>query len=242
MKKLIYFTLGNNEKYIELAKLCISSLYKNKYDGDFLFITNLKDEILNKINFITPPHFMELMESDLLESSANKLKIHLFDKINDYEKIIFSDLDILWMSSPDKMFDMIQNEKIYVSNEKSLMSEEWWGGNILNSLEKNKIIKDNILGINAGIFGFKSDMVHHFKNIEDFLNENKNLVNVCLEQPFLNVYLYNNNIYNTELSSHITHNGYNLENFNGIAIHFAGGPGNFDLKYEKMINFYNKNL
>lgn len=242
MKKLIYFTLGNNKSYIELAKLCISSLYKNKYDGDFLFITNLKDDVLNSIEFITEPYFMELGESNLLESSSNKLKIHLFDKINDYEKIIFSDLDILWLSSPDKMFNIIQEEKFYVSNEKSLMSDEWWGGNILNSIEKNKIINDNVLGINAGIFGFKSTMVHHLKNVEDFLLENKNLINACLEQPFLNVYLYKNNLYDTELSNHISHNGYNLENFDGIALHFAGGPGNFGVKYEKMINFYNNNL
>jgi hypothetical protein len=36
--------------------------------------------------------------------------------------------------------------------------------------------------------------------------------------------------------------GYNLKNYDGIALHFAGGPGNFDTKYEKMINFYKKNF
>ena len=47
MKKLIYFTLGYNQNYIKIAELCVNSLYKNNYDGDILFITNLKESILN---------------------------------------------------------------------------------------------------------------------------------------------------------------------------------------------------
>ena len=34
MNKLIYFTFGNNQKYLEIAQLCINSLIVNNYDGD----------------------------------------------------------------------------------------------------------------------------------------------------------------------------------------------------------------
>jgi hypothetical protein len=241
-KKLIYFTLGNNVNYIKLAKLCIDSLYHNGYSGDFLFITDLETELLNEINFKKKPYFLVLEKSELLESSSNKLKIYLFEKSFEYHKIIFSDLDILWTSSPDKMFNLIEDEKFYVSNENSLMSEKWWGGDILNDNEKQDIHKNNVLGVNAGIFGFKPKMIDHLKNIDLFLSNNQNLVNLCLEQPFFNVYIYRNKIYDTQLTNFISHVGYYLTEYDGIALHFAGGPGNFVMKYEKMINFYNKNF
>ena len=59
MNKLIYFTLGHNINYIKLAKLCVESLYKNEYDGEFLFITDLKDELLKSIDFKKEPFFLE---------------------------------------------------------------------------------------------------------------------------------------------------------------------------------------
>jgi hypothetical protein len=241
-KNLIYFTLGNNVEYIKLAKLCVSSLYRTGYDGDFLFITDLENELIEQIDFKKKPHFLVLDKSELLGSSSNKLKIYLFEKSSEYDKIIFSDLDILWTSSPNKMFSIIEDEKFYVSNENSLMSENWWGGDILNDDEKQEIKKNNVLGINAGIFGFKPKMIDHLKNIDIFLTNNQHLVNLCLEQPFFNVYLYRNKIYDNQLTNFISHIGYHLTEYDGIALHFAGGPGNFVMKYEKMINFYNKNF
>jgi hypothetical protein len=242
MKKLIYFTLGNNLNYIKLADLCVKSLYATGYDGDFLFITDLQEEILNTIPFKYPPIFLNIGKSDLLESSANKLKLYDFDKINDYSKIIFSDLDILWTKNPDVIFNEINDDEFYMSNENSLMSDEWWGGNILNNEEKNYIKFNKIYGVNAGIFAFNSNMINHLKNIDDLLSHNLHLSNTCLEQPFLNVYLFRNKLYNTKLNSYVTHNGYHLDKYDGVAIHFAGGPGNFQIKHDRMINFYSKNF
>ncbi len=242
MKRLIYFTLGHNLNYIKLAELCIKSLYKQGYDGDFLFITDIENEILNQINFVNKPYFLNINESNLMESSANKLKVYLFDKINNYDKIIFSDLDVLWTSNPGLIFDIINEDKFYMSNENSLMSEEWWGGRILTENEKFNVVENNIKGLNAGIFAFNKNMISHLEQVDIFLNNNIHLSNICLEQPFLNVYLYRNNLYNTELNDLVTHNGYNISKFDGVVTHFAGGPGNFNTKYDKMINFYNKNF
>jgi hypothetical protein len=48
---LIYFTLGNNPNYLILAKLCIDSLVKVGYTGDLLFITNMKNGVLETIKY-----------------------------------------------------------------------------------------------------------------------------------------------------------------------------------------------
>jgi hypothetical protein len=242
MTKLIYFTLGHNENYIKLAGLCVNSLYRNNYDGDFLFITNFKEKILNSIYFKKEPFFLNVDETNLLMSASNKLKIYQFQNINDYDKIIYSDLDILWLSNPDTIFNEIIEDKVYISTENVLMSEVYWGGNILNDNEKNIIHYNNIKGINTGIFGFNKKMVNSFKKIEDFLIENKHLVNVCLEQPFINVYLFRNDLYSDVLNKHVSHNGYNVESYDGVALHFAGGPGSFEHKYDKIINYNNKNF
>jgi len=242
MKNLIYFTLGNNTNYVKLADLCIKSLYMNDYNGDFLFITNMKNEVLNQINFKKEPFFLKLNQTNLLESSSNKLKIFKFDKIQDYDRIIFSDLDILWTKNPQMLFDMIEEDFFYVSSEPHLMSEKWWGGDILGQDEKRIIEETQTKGLNAGLFGFNTNMLTHIKNIDTFLNTNLNLVNPCLEQPFFNVYLFRNNLYKKNFDKLVSHLGYNTENFDGVVLHFAGGPGNFEVKYEKMINYFNKKI
>ena len=148
MRKLIYFTISNNLEYIRLLKLCIDSLNKFEYDGDILFITNFENEIKNQIDFKNDVYFLDISGKDILTSSSNKMKIFEFEKIQNYEKIIYCDLDTIWLDSPQIIFDQIQEDKIYTSTEyhqKSLMSHEYWGGTLLTEdeiehIERNKII------------------------------------------------------------------------------------------------------
>ena len=129
-----------------------------------------------------------------------------------------------------------------MSNEDALMSDEWWGSQLLFSEERVIIQQGKIKGVNAGIFAFSSKMVHHLEKIENYLKQNIHLINQCLEQPYLNVYLFRNKIYNTKLTNLVSHSGYHLNNFDGVVLHFAGGPGNFSPKYEKMLNFFENNI
>jgi hypothetical protein len=32
-----------------------------------------------------------------------------------------------------------------------------------------------------------------------------------------------------------------MDNYDGVLLHFAGGPGNFTTKYDKMLNYAEKN-
>lgn len=243
MKKLIYFTLGNNLDYLQLTKLHIESLNKQNYDGDILFITNLKKEILSSIKFIKEPLFLEVNNTNLLESSANKLKIHQYQDIKLYDKIIFCDLDTLWVKNPNLIFNEIIENQFYVTNETPLMSKDlWWGGAFFSQEEKNDIQLNDIKGINAGFFAFNSSMVDYFKDMENFFLENKDKSNHCLEQPFFNVFLYRNKIYNTKLNNLVAHDGCRISSYNGVLVHFAGGPGQANNKFLNMQNFYEKNI
>jgi hypothetical protein len=241
MSKLIYFTLGYNVNYLNLTKLCIESLYKNGYDGDFLFISEFENEILEKIKFQKKPYFIFSKNENLFQSSANKFKIYQFEKIKDFNKILFCDSDILFLKNPDILFDKIKEDKIYLCKETELMSHELWGGNLINNSERDDIFKKNTYGMNAGIFGFNNNMVDVFRDIEEYMLNNMDKSNCCLEQPYLNVFLYRKDLYNDSFSDEVTAKGSYINNFNGTAIHFTTNSGNYHTKIEKMINFIQQN-
>jgi lipopolysaccharide biosynthesis glycosyltransferase len=237
-KKLIYFTLSNKLDYLEIAKLCLDSLKNNNYDGDILFITDKKNEI-EKISPLKDVLFFEVPLGDLFKSSANKLKIYLYDRIKEYDKIIYCDLDILWLKNPNIIFDLIDKDKIYISQENELMSEQHWGGRILTNDEKKNINENRIFGLNAGFFAFNSKVVNFFKKIDEFMNQNIDKVEDCLEQPFLNTFVFRHNLYEIIPNNYISHKGYSISEFNGVVLHFAGGPGNSTIKLEKMKKYEN---
>lgn len=239
-KKLIYFTIGFNGKYIDLLDICIQSIYSNEYDGDFLFITNFKNKILEKINFKKEPYFLEMDESDLFKSSANKFNIYQFDKIKEFEKVIFCDSDVIFLKNPNILFDKILEDSVYLTIENDTMDHVLWGGNLLNYDEKKDIADLKVPGMNAGFFGFKSNIVNIFEEIKEYMYSNMDKANICLEQPFLNVCLYRKKMYNTGFSDEVTAKGYHLNEYNGTAIHFTTESGNFQKKFNKMSNFIKK--
>jgi hypothetical protein len=243
---LIYYTIGSNNDYVDLLELNIKSLEKFYFpDIELLIITDTETKkiIESKIftKFVINYKILSSVNS-LNESSYNKFKIYDFDEINKYEKIIYCDTDILWNKSPYEIFNKIDNDSFYVSNENSLMSEEWWGGNLLNDDEKLKIKTNNIMGFSAGFFAFKSNKSYVLKEIEEFMMSNIKLMNLCIEQPYFNTFLFRNNLYNTDLNKVVTHSGYNLSKSDMVVIHFAGGPGNYTIKKNKMLEFYNTNI
>jgi hypothetical protein len=240
MQKLIYYTVGNNPDYINLVKMSIDSLLDQGYNGDILFITEFDDLIKSKITFRKEPLFLKVESSDLILSSANKLKIYKYDKIQKYDKIIFCDSDIIWTKNPDSIFDLINEDLFYVSNEDSLMaSDVWWGSTLLNEKEKADIILNQVKGINAGIFGFNQAMIGRVKEIDLFFMEDQNLWNYALEQPFFNAYLYRNSIYSNSINSKVKHclSDFVKEPNDWSLIHFLGGPGGYAPKFERMSTF-----
>ena len=243
---LIYYTIGSNIDYVELLEMNINSLEKfYNPDIELLIITDneTKNIIETKIitKFTINYKILPLVDS-LNQSSYNKFKIYDFNDLNKYDKIIYCDVDILWNNSPYNIFDKIGDVSFHVSNEESLMSEDWWGGNILNVDEKQQINKNNVKGFSAGFFAFKSIKSQILKEIEDFMMSNMGLMNTCIEQPYFNTFLYRKNLYDNNLNSVVTHSGYHLNDSDMTVVHFAGGPGNYSMKKNKMQEFYKKNI
>lgn len=242
---LIYFTLGSNQKYFDLLKLNINSLDRF-YDEniELLIITDnfLKNKIQRELRTKFKINFIISQINSISQSSYNKLKIYQYGEINKFEKIIFCDADILWNDSPNLIFDKISNDKIHVSNDDDFMFKNYWGGSLLTSDEIKEIKENNIFGISCGFFGFNVSLSSIFKEIEDFLLKNINVMNTCFEQPYFNTFLFRNKLYKNDLNEFITNKGYNLTSSDKVVVHFAGGPGNYEIKFKKMMLFKLKQI
>lgn len=247
MNNLIYFTIGNNKQYIELLYLCLKSLEKVGYNGDYLIITDslFKEEIIKKISIKNQIYFLEINSGDLKSSSANKLKIYEFDNINQYEKILYCDVDMLWVKNPNILFSCCVEDKIYIGQENpsSLDNPLWGGPKHFTNKELEEIVKSDMKGMNAGLFLFRKEMTYSFRKIDEYYMNNQNLLGGCLEQPYINAYLFKNNIYDWScVTGKILENSYKTppsDLGDHVVIHFHGRPGNFSAKYNSMSSFYN---
>lgn len=244
MKNLIYYTIGFMYLYEDLFLMSLNSLTKF-YDNSFevLVICNetTKSNLEKKLDTNIPIHFLIVDCKQKRDSSMNKLKIHNFDKLNEYEKIIFCDCDILWVDSPNKIFDVTIPDKINFSEENGYINDQYWGSKLLT---QNEIIlhnKNKVKGVNAGFFSFYSNMSDKFNLVETFMNENLNKINVCWEQPYLNIFLHRENLIARTLNNYINHHVKENSIANKVVCHFSGSPGAGKGKLIKMEKFLENN-
>lgn len=261
MLNLIYYTVGIQKKdvnsnYIDLLYMNIDSLGRTLIDVDNTHILIITDEKTKKeiTNVIKSPFKIDfhIVTFEILEECIiNKLKIYQYEKINQYDKILYCDVDILWNSSPDVIFDCVKEDKIYISLEggSKLMNNSLFGGKLITD-EECKDIKSNIIqGMNTGFFVFKSKMSYVFENIYKYMKDNIDKINVVVEQPYMNVYLYRNKCYSIETTKYINHqsildNPFNLHirRVDTPLIHFACCPGDFLTKHQIMSVYYIENI
>ncbi len=214
MKNLIYYSYNSDFK--ELFDLHIESLEKFN-DGGF-----------DCISLRLPPG------ATPFEASVNKLKIYRED-LSGYENILYCDADTIWNKSPNDIFNAIKPGKINVVNEQQLMNHisGYWGEYLLTDEQKKSITENNVLGINTGVFAFKSNMISVFKDIEKFVYDNQDKHNGLYEQPFMNAYLYSHNLIEASLNDFVS-NSYDGKGDKNL-IHFLGGGK--DDKLFKMKNY-----
>lgn len=246
MANLVYFTVGNNLAYLRLLDLCVTGLRSQGYEGDILFLTSFEHEIRKAFAVDDRMMFFDVGESDLLGSSANKLKIYRWPEAAGYEKILFCDLDTIWIGSPDVLFDAVVDDKVYMSTEHHqplLMSHEYWGGSLLSRMERAYIDQNGVKGLNAGLMVFRSGMLGVIEAVDRFYTENIDKVSTCLEQPFVNTYLFRHRLYSTTLDRFVSNIGCSLSpgdaarfhEEGGVLLHFAGWVGDAGYKYRHMV-------
>lgn len=257
MRYLIYFSLGNDEQYIKLLHLNLKTLRLSGYTGDILIITSadFKSRFLNYSEIDSCVYFYCRHIDDNLDSAAvNKLRIYEVPNIEKYDKFIFCDIDAVWLRSPIFMFEAIADKVSFGGGffvgYVPLISDplNYWGANLLSSSECAAINSTSAKAVNTGVFGFCNSALVLFNAAVEFIIKNQSYMSACMEQPFLNVFLWRHDCYDLNFEKYADNGAahpdfmsnytVNSEKYGNLCVaHFANGVGRAGKKEELMLKF-----
>lgn len=244
MKKLIYYSINKN--YLDLFLISFKSLLNNVdfETTDVLLITDKQTKCDSSIVGL-PLLFHIISIDNPFDSACGRFKIYEFDKIMNYDKVLYLDADIVIIKNIDIVFNYMTEKEIYTNQGYlSDLSHSNYTFNLTKE-EKEKINSENRYGINSGVFGFHIDKLCFFENLSIFIANNKNLNLPLYEQPFFGTFLLRNNPYYLNIGNPLNSstcdvliNNDVMSNFNNVEsvviLHFAGDIGNKNSKKNKM--------
>jgi lipopolysaccharide biosynthesis glycosyltransferase len=239
MKNLIYVCVFNNDKYLKLLFLFLESLHlygKLDENTELLIYTSSQFvEIIknnsfynDKIHFFTNDNYNS---SDLALKA--RLDIFSYENIDNYQRILYLDTDILILKDINKLFDLIEENIIYALREGDLISDKYsymYGGLALFTEEEIDNYEDKTC-FSSGVMLFNN--CNEIKNLFIIVKEhiiNRNVMFGTGDQPYI---VYNakkyNLINNTKLIPYVCANDMNIHTDKTIN-HFAGFAGYADEK------------
>lgn len=261
-KKLVYFTLNTDYKYIDLFYYCLNSIIKNSKELDFDLLIICPDDFeiriksnikLNGINLngINVYFFNVDLVNDGIQASMNKLLIYKWAGIREYGKVLFLDVDILLRKDINELFNLELNPRILYSTVHDLshhLHQTVFHKIVDYGLDKMTEFKDNsIYAFNAGQYLFVNNelMLKHFSNVDLISREWSG--NYFFEQSFMNFYfnwfcasdsvlLFDKVQF---LSVHMWEKSPSILNKKDpVLMHFAGHACDADKKIKFMQTFY----
>lgn len=179
-RNLIYFSVFLNEEYITLIELLLQSILDNtsSVNFDLLFITDefyknrlLEKTILNKFNC-----YFHLVPTPIsgVRASIHKLSVYDYPGINNYQKILYLDCDIVCINDIKEVFNLtVSSNKLYTGTTSKITANAvttfTHGILYLTNRDIETIIDNykNIAPFNAGQFSFCNtpQMRAHFDNV-----------------------------------------------------------------------------
>jgi alpha-N-acetylglucosamine transferase len=175
------------------------------------------------------------------QARISKLDIFDYPQIDKYEKVLYLDADSVFLKKPDDIFDHITDDVVYAIGEGEILNEgEYWGRSLFL---KENADSANREGLGAYALGFKNIVTIKklFIKIKQsfYLDMYQNKLRFY-DQPFLNFYLIQNNMCNTETMKRFIRSRPSAATAlnEGIAIvHFAGCPGHGNVKLDLINEF-----
>lgn len=247
---LIYTCCFHQENYTDVVSHLINSFAHVGSSTDLLIYTTTeyKELIQKKCPLATNLLFVEKnFYKTMNQARISKLDVFDFPQIDRYEKVLYIDADSLFLTNPDKIFDQITDEVVYAVGEGEILSEgEYWGRSLF--LRENAECA-NREGLGAYALGFKNavPIKKLFIKIKQafYLDMYQNKLRFY-DQPFLNFFLLQNNMCNTQaLKTFIRSRPSVSQAINDelVIVHFAGCPGHGPVKLDLVNQFqleYNK--
>lgn len=243
-KFLVYTCCFYQEIYTDIVCHMINSFMRTNSSVDLLVYTTTeyKDIIEKKCPLATNIIFVvKNFYKTMNQARISKLDIFDFPQIDQYEKILYVDADSIFLKKPDEIFDQITDEVVYTVGEGEILNEgEYWGRSLFL---KENTAHVNREGMGAYALGFKNLVAIKklFIKIKQsfYLDMYQNKLRFY-DQPFLNFYLIQNSMCNTEvLKSFVRSRPSAADAVNkGVTIvHFAGCPGHGNVKIDLINEF-----
>lgn len=179
-KNLIYFSIFTDDYFVQMLDICLDSIRKttNLLNFDILFITDVptstKIKNLQSVKYFNCKYLLLDVPSNGIEASFNKLQIIKFSELNNYDKVLYLDTDILCMKDLNALFDLpLVSGKLHVrANQSKHMPCHFAlptnGVLFLNERAAQFILDHNdLVPFNAGQYIFKncSHIQEHIKNV-----------------------------------------------------------------------------
>ena len=246
---LIYFCVFNQEDKINILKLLIETLDKrgniNNGTTDILIITSpiFQPIIQNELScFNLKFQYYVLDLKTRIETSCAKLHIFDYHDINNYDKILYLDTDILINSDINVLFNTEITDKLYVLEE-GCIGNEIWGSQFFDFSKYSS----DLPAFSTEIFFFRNtktikDLFDITKShIIDYINKNNAYTPMWLDKPFV-VYnaIISNNYDNIVLKKYVIKNPEEVSFETVIFYDFNGFNYDYLNKYSKMKNFMSK--
>ena len=243
-KNLIYTCCFHQEIYTDVVSHMINSFMRMNSSIDLLVYTTTeyKEIIQKKCPLATNILFVEKnFYKTMNQARISKLDVFDFPQIEKYEKVLYVDADSLFLKKPDDIFDQITDDVVYTIGEGTILNEaEYWGRSLFLKESAEYVDRE---GLGAYALGFKNITVIKklFIKIKQafYLDMYQNKLRFY-DQPFLNFFLIQNNMSNTEsLKTFVKSRPSAAEALDkGIAIvHFAGCPGHGNVKLDLINEF-----
>lgn len=193
---IVYYTVGCNRGYIEMAELSIRSLRK-VYSGDIAILCD--ESMIPQCKKALPDVVYWPVPDSATGQAASMNKLRVFDFIDaaDYDVALYLDTDILAVNPIDSYFEQMTEEGmlyVYTETDKQENHKElYWSLQTYTEDDYAFFRKEAILPFNAGLFGFRpsQEMKDHFQAVRDMVATHDGPY--FYEQSFLNVYFNTRN-------------------------------------------------
>jgi hypothetical protein len=246
MKYLVYCCVFYNKDYLKLLDLLLKSMKQfSKINFDFLVITQshfepLVKEMGSKIGLDLKVFSLDF--TTIFQAACARLFIFDYPEIQEYEKILYLDTDIIIKSDLGKILDLPINDLLYGIESGTLDSFNFGG----QFFDFNKM--ENKSGINSGTLLFLNsetikNLFQRMRNhIETYTNEGKQPP-YCMDQPFINYHAIKDSLYDNKLLNpfvSLYEGNDTVDNYETSSVcHFSFPIGNFGHKFNRMSNFFN---
>jgi lipopolysaccharide biosynthesis glycosyltransferase len=226
---MLYLLLESIQKYGKLDDnthilIYTSTLFMNMIKSHSLYNNNIKFEVNDTMNTIE-------------KACRARLDLFKLDLIKNYDKVLYLDTDILIKGDLNIVFNICEEDLLYVLEEGAIDSTtDFWGYSLFTNAERNNYSDKS--AFTSGIMLFKncSKIRALFEQINECINTLKRAF-VCHDQPYIVYNAFKYHIYNNKiLKDYVVNNDHNI-NSDKIIHHFPGGPGSYHHKLHYMNAF-----